>query len=111
MKLTPAAATATTTCSGSGTRSGSETTDSTSGPPGEPAWTARMGTIQHRSGMGCTSHAVACIFMHMTVWVAVAGASGYAGGEVLRLLVAHPGVEIGAVTAHSSAGDRLGQHQ
>ena len=28
-----------------------------------------------------------------------------------RLLVAHPGVEIGAVTAHSSAGDRLGQHQ
>ena len=49
--------------------------------------------------------------MHMTVRVAVAGASGYAGGEVLRLLVAHPGVEIGAVTAHSSAGDRLGQHQ
>src|SRR5450830_1302470 len=61
--------------------------------------------------MGCTPHAVACIFMHMTVRVAVAGASGYAGGEVLRLLVAHPGVEIGAVTAHSSAGDRLGQHQ
>ena len=49
--------------------------------------------------------------MHMTVRVAVAGASGYAGGEVLRLLVAHPGVEIGAVTAHSSAGDWLGQHQ
>jgi len=49
--------------------------------------------------------------MHMTVRVAVAGASGYAGGEVLRLLVAHPGVEIGAVTAHSSAGDRLGQHR
>lgn len=49
--------------------------------------------------------------MHMTVRVAVAGASGYAGGEVLRLLVSHPGVEIGAVTAHSSAGDRLGQHQ
>jgi len=49
--------------------------------------------------------------MHMTVRVAVAGASGYAGGEVLRLLVAHPGVEIGAVTAHSSAGDRLGRHQ
>ena len=49
--------------------------------------------------------------MHMTVRVAVAGASGYAGGEVLRLLASHPGVEIGAVTAHSSAGDRLGQHQ
>ena len=49
--------------------------------------------------------------MHMAVRVAVSGASGYAGGEVLRLLAAHPGVEIGAVTAHSSAGDRLGRHQ
>ena len=49
--------------------------------------------------------------MHMTIRVAVSGASGYAGGEVLRLLAAHPEVEIGAVTAHSSAGDRLGAHQ
>jgi N-acetyl-gamma-glutamyl-phosphate reductase len=47
----------------------------------------------------------------MTYRVAVAGASGYAGGEVLRLLLAHPGVEIGAVTAHSHAGDPLGAHQ
>jgi N-acetyl-gamma-glutamyl-phosphate reductase len=47
----------------------------------------------------------------MTVTVAVAGASGYAGGEVLRLLVGHPDVEIGALTAHSSAGSRLGEHQ
>ena len=46
-----------------------------------------------------------------TVRTAVAGASGYAGGEVLRLLLAHPDVTIGAVTAHSSAGDRLGEHQ
>ncbi|MFC7217844.1 N-acetyl-gamma-glutamyl-phosphate reductase [Streptomyces polyrhachis] len=44
----------------------------------------------------------------MTVRVAVAGASGYAGGEVLRLLLGHPGVEIGALTAHSSAGRKLG---
>ena len=43
--------------------------------------------------------------------VAVAGASGYAGGELLRLLLAHPDVEIGAVTAHSHAGERLGDHQ
>ncbi len=49
--------------------------------------------------------------MRVTVSVAVAGASGYAGGEVLRLLLAHPEVEIGALTANASAGDRLGQHQ
>ncbi|UYQ65438.1 N-acetyl-gamma-glutamyl-phosphate reductase [Streptomyces peucetius] len=47
----------------------------------------------------------------MTVRVAVAGASGYAGGEILRLLTSHPGVEIGAVTAHSSAGRTLGEVQ
>jgi N-acetyl-gamma-glutamyl-phosphate reductase len=38
----------------------------------------------------------------------VAGASGYAGGEILRLLLAHPQIEVGAVTAASSAGGRLG---
>ena len=43
--------------------------------------------------------------------VAVAGASGYAGGELLRLLLAHPEVEIGALTAASSAGTALGGHQ
>ena len=45
--------------------------------------------------------------MHM-VRVAVAGASGYAGGEILRLLLAHPEVQIGAVTAASNAGQTLG---
>lgn len=43
--------------------------------------------------------------------VAVAGASGYAGGEILRLLIGHPQVSIGAVTAASSAGDPLARHQ
>lgn len=47
------------------------------------------------------------MFMHM-VKAAVAGASGYAGGELLRLLLGHPDVEIGALTAGSSAGRRLG---
>jgi N-acetyl-gamma-glutamyl-phosphate reductase len=42
--------------------------------------------------------------------VAVAGASGYAGGEVLRLALQHPELEVGVVTAHASAGDRLGEH-
>ncbi|MBG6057487.1 N-acetyl-gamma-glutamyl-phosphate reductase [Cryobacterium sp. MP_M5] len=39
--------------------------------------------------------------------VAVAGASGYAGGELLRLLAAHPEFEVRTVTAHSNAGQRL----
>jgi N-acetyl-gamma-glutamyl-phosphate reductase len=47
----------------------------------------------------------------MSVSVAVAGASGYAGGEVLRLLLGHPEVEIGALTAGSNAGERLGTLQ
>ncbi|MDR8019448.1 N-acetyl-gamma-glutamyl-phosphate reductase [Nesterenkonia aerolata] len=47
----------------------------------------------------------------MSYSIAVSGASGYAGGEVLRLLAGHPEVEIGAVTAHSSAGERLGSLQ
>ena len=50
--------------------------------------------------------------MHMTTKrVAVAGASGYAGGELLRLLLGHPEVEIGALTAASNAGERLGALQ
>ena len=47
--------------------------------------------------------------------VAVAGASGYAGGEILRLLLGHPAYEsgrltIGALTAAASAGTTLGEH-
>ena len=38
------------------------------------------------------------------VTVAVAGASGYAGGELLRLLLGHPEVELGQLAAGSSAG-------
>lgn len=43
--------------------------------------------------------------------IAVAGASGYAGGELLRLLLAHPQVEIGALTGASNAGQPLGALQ
>ncbi|MCF8611120.1 N-acetyl-gamma-glutamyl-phosphate reductase [Gordonia sp. HY285] len=51
----------------------------------------------------------------MTIKVAVAGASGYAGGEILRLLCGHPRLatgelEIGALTAGGNAGTRLGDH-
>ncbi|MEP7019769.1 MAG: N-acetyl-gamma-glutamyl-phosphate reductase [Pseudonocardiales bacterium] len=37
--------------------------------------------------------------------VAVAGASGYAGGELLRLLSGHPDLDVIAATAHSNAGE------
>ncbi len=40
----------------------------------------------------------------------MAGASGYAGGELLRLLLAHPEVEVGVLTAGGSAGSALGEH-
>ncbi|RNG38840.1 N-acetyl-gamma-glutamyl-phosphate reductase [Streptomyces botrytidirepellens] len=43
----------------------------------------------------------------MAIRAAVAGASGYAGGELLRLLLAHPEVEIGALTGNSNAGQPL----
>lgn len=40
--------------------------------------------------------------------IAIAGASGYAGGELLRLVAAHPDLEPVAVTAHGNAGQRVG---
>lgn len=48
--------------------------------------------------------------MHMVLSVAVVGASGYVGGEVLRVFSGHPDVEFGALTAHSSAGDTIRTH-
>ena len=40
--------------------------------------------------------------------VAVAGASGYAGGELLRLIAGHPDLELATVTADSNAGRLVG---
>ena len=42
------------------------------------------------------------------IMAAIAGASGYAGGEILRLLLGHPDMEVGALTAASNAGMRVG---
>jgi N-acetyl-gamma-glutamyl-phosphate reductase len=42
------------------------------------------------------------------ITAAVAGASGYAGGELLRILSAHPDIEVIAATAHTNAGQRVG---
>jgi N-acetyl-gamma-glutamyl-phosphate reductase len=43
----------------------------------------------------------------MSLSVAVAGASGYAGGELLRLLAQHPDLEVTTVTAFQNAGQPL----
>ena len=40
----------------------------------------------------------------MGVRVAVAGASGYAGGELLRIITGHPALEAGPLAAAASAG-------
>jgi N-acetyl-gamma-glutamyl-phosphate reductase len=40
----------------------------------------------------------------MGIRVAVAGASGYAGGELLRLIAGHPELDLVAATAHTQAG-------
>jgi N-acetyl-gamma-glutamyl-phosphate reductase len=45
----------------------------------------------------------------MGIRVAVAGASGYAGGELLRLLAGHPDLEVAAVSAGSSTGKPITQ--
>lgn len=44
------------------------------------------------------------MLVHMGVRAAVAGASGYTGGELLRLLLGHPELSVGPVAAGSSAG-------
>jgi N-acetyl-gamma-glutamyl-phosphate reductase len=41
--------------------------------------------------------------------VAIAGASGYAGGELLRLVAGHPDLDIAALTAQSNAGQPVGE--
>jgi N-acetyl-gamma-glutamyl-phosphate reductase len=42
--------------------------------------------------------------------VGIAGASGYTGAELLRLLNGHPAFEVGVATAHSHAGQSVGGH-
>jgi N-acetyl-gamma-glutamyl-phosphate reductase len=43
----------------------------------------------------------------MGIRVAVAGASGYAGGELLRLIAGHPEFDLVTVTAHRQAGAQV----
>src|SRR3712207_3796163 len=53
-----------------------------------------------------------CIVSGQQTWtVGVTGATGYAGGEVCRLLAGHPSLRLAGVHANSSAGRRLGELQ
>src|SRR3712207_3218826 len=53
-----------------------------------------------------------CIVSGAQTWtVGVTGATGYAGGEVCRLLAGHPDLRLAGVHANSSAGRRLGELQ
>lgn len=45
--------------------------------------------------------------LHMTISVAVVGASGYAGGELLRLVGLHPDFEVTTAAADSKAGHQV----
>lgn len=45
----------------------------------------------------------------MTIKIGILGGSGYTGGELLRLLLAHPGVEVDWVTSRSHLGEYLYQ--
>jgi len=45
----------------------------------------------------------------MGMQASVLGASGYAGGELLRLLVGHPNIDVGPISAGANAGRRLAE--
>ena len=45
----------------------------------------------------------------MTHKIAILGASGYTGAELIRLIATHPGLEIAALAANSKAGQSMAQ--
>src|SRR5205085_6360034 len=79
------------------------------GRRGGPSERDRVAAADADGTPGLYALARPCIIFRMRI--AVAGASGYAGGELLRLLLTHPEVEVGALTAGGSAGTPLGAHQ
>jgi len=44
----------------------------------------------------------------MVYSVAIAGASGYVGGELLRMIAQHPQLQVKTVTANSNVGEKVG---
>lgn len=45
----------------------------------------------------------------MTKKIAIIGASGYTGAELIRLISSHPGMEIAALAANSKAGQKMSE--
>lgn len=45
----------------------------------------------------------------MTKNIAIIGASGYTGAELIRLIATHPDLEIAALAANSKAGQEMAQ--
>ena len=43
----------------------------------------------------------------MSIKVGVVGAAGYAGAELVRLLIAHPEFELVAITSNADAGQPM----
>jgi len=52
-------------------------------------------------------HTIAYLCYSDAMKIGVVGASGYAGGELLRLLAFHPQFKVTAITAHSNAGEQI----
>lgn len=75
------------------------------GPWPRPSGNAEPGCAGSEQGLVGRIYAYANI--GSVVRVSVAGASGYAGGELLRLLLAHPRIELGALAAGGKAGQRI----
>src|SRR5699024_1066580 len=77
--------------------------------------TRSRAAARERSAVGRAVHpcqTTGCMIIRMSEYtVAVSGATGYAGGELLRLLAGHPRLRVTTVAGHSTAGDALGQHQ
>jgi len=45
----------------------------------------------------------------MTYKIAILGASGYTGAELVRLIAGHPSIEIAALSGNSKAGQSMAQ--
>src|SRR5438874_8286526 len=72
---------------------------------GKFIWSGRI----FRCKRGQTEYALRAVKMAESTKVAVFGASGYTGEELVRLLLRHPQAELVAVTSRQSAGKTVAE--